>query len=392
MTYWRIAMGDDAAAPPTLTDLTEVDLAIIGGGFTGLTCAIYAKRMRPELKVVLLEARDLGAGASLRNEGAFTVEYQPWWRAKARGDEALARRYQAMVERAMARFTEFLDEEGIDCDLRRTHALVLASKRNVGTVTAEFKTLRSAGKDVELIESSELRRTLRVATFALGMRESNWHVIHPGKLLAGLATAARRHGVVIHERTNVERIETGARVILHTAHGRVSARDAFVAGNLQGVPLLPQLWRETFPVHHGVIVTRPLNASEIEEAALDRWPLRFDTAWEPRFNRFTSRLTDDRRLLVRGSLGYAFGNALEWRAFDASVSRFWQRYVKRFPWARDVVLEERWHGMTDGTASGGVISGLVPPTTNLWTCLGFNGHGVMQTHYNAYLLASRICG
>ena len=125
-TFWTLNAPSIPEFPSLAEDIA-VDVAIIGGGFTGLACAVYLKRFSPNTTVAVLESHRLGSGASSRNAGAFAVECPGWWRI--RGWER-ARACNEMAQRAFERLSSFIAEERIDCGLTAKRALLLATKRN----------------------------------------------------------------------------------------------------------------------------------------------------------------------------------------------------------------------------------------------------------------------
>ena len=196
-----------------------MDLAVIGGGLTGLSAAYHALVANPGMRVVLLESERIGHGASSRSTGMLTP-------GVGQDLTALIRRFGADAARAMylesLRAVEYVGElagrEGIDAGLRMTGQLVVAQGRSGRRRLArQAEAMEALGLPCERLDDRRLRGRLSVATEAPGsdaegpaaLRLPVAGVLHPGRLLAGLVDAVKRHGGRIIEGAPVVSVSRG---------------------------------------------------------------------------------------------------------------------------------------------------------------------------------------
>ncbi|NQU08648.1 MAG: FAD-binding oxidoreductase, partial [Candidatus Abyssubacteria bacterium] len=304
----------------------KADLAIIGGGYTGLSCAYYAKKLRPDWSVAVLESHRLGSGASSRNSGAVYARY---WGL----DDV------DMPQRGLDRLIRFIEEEGIECDFRPSPTIELyVSRRSANKARASLE----AGS--KWIPAEELSEGAHTNYYSGAVELPGYYTVHPASLIAGHAKAARRVGVELYENSPVLRVKRGKPAELATPRGRVRADNVLIATNAY-TPRLGFLKTAMFPVHQYTFATRKLTAGEISGFGLDRWPLRFHRTILP----VTNFLTPSGHFCVRIVLGYASFNSCVWRDIDEARSLAKRMFEQRFPWIADVELEHGWHGVTGHT-------------------------------------------
>ena len=260
-SFWLDTLPERPLHPP-LEQARDADLCIVGGGFTGLWAALYAKELDPAREVVLLEATRCGNGASGRNGGFleaslthgtrnglahFPDEIETLERLGRENFEALARD---------------LDELAIDAELERTGDLVVALEpREVEDLVDETELMHRFGRQVELLDGEEVRAQITSKKFISGMwTHSGSALVHPGKLADGLRAAAARAGVRIHEHSPVRAIRDRVSVI--TEGGMVNARGVLLATSAYA-PLVPAIRRYIAPVYDYVLVTEPIDLSAV---------------------------------------------------------------------------------------------------------------------------------
>jgi gamma-glutamylputrescine oxidase len=375
-----------AVAPsPQLTADLAVDVAIVGSGFTGLACGYYLKRHAPDLRVAILEAHGTASGASSRNSGLFGPYYAGWRRHMLR-DPVIANRFRGLGRRGYERLLAFLEAEGIDCDILPGDTLLLADTAQTPGLKAQGEGWKELGLAAEWLEGDDLAAAIGTGYYAgaCGLRQ-RWR-LHPGKLVAGLVAAVRRSEVPIYERTPVLRIDPGPPARLTTPGGTVTARDVVVAANAY-TPRLGLADGLLIPVHHAVLVSRALSAQEIAAYGLDAWPARLETG----IRTHTMRLTKDGRVSMRETLGYVEGNSGIWPRLDEAYAQTHASYVARYPWVRDLAIEDRWHCVSAHTENGHVVFGPLEGE-HVLASVGYNGSGVVACHYHGYLVARHLAG
>lgn len=359
LSYWMATIPDPPRFPSLDRDIT-VDVAIVGGGFTGLATAYYLKREDPSLRVAVVESHRLGSGASSRNSGAVSPRvsgFEP--------DETAASGFRLLKG--------FAQTEGVDIDLEESvPALYLH---------------RHPPRDATPAMSGETLRRAIGSPFYVGADAFQTNSVHPGKLIAGLIAANARLGVDLYEGSPVLEMRRDTRPLhLRTPRARIEARDVVLATNAY-TPGLGIARDRIFALHHRVIVTRPLTPEEWETSGLERWPMRFEVV---SYATHTVRTTPDRRFFFRHVLGHRLGEETAWAVTARDVRRGQTALLRRYPWLTGVPIEYEWHGVTSRTRDWKPITGQIDD--HLYIAAGYNGSGVMPTHFFGYLVAQRLLG
>ena len=240
--------ASEAPMPPSpqLEGDREVDLAIIGGGCTGLSCAYYAKTFRPDWSVIVLDSHRIGSGASSRNSGAVYAHHY------GIDDDAMARR-------GLDRLQRFMGEEEIESDFRPAPTLQLFASKGVAR-----KVRSSPPQDTKWVQPEELRESIRSGHYTGALDSTDYFAIHPGKLVAGHARAAMRVGAELFERSPALEVINGKPTEINTPNGTVRAAHVFVATNAHA-PRLGFFGRNIIPVHQYSLATRKLTDVEIRQ-------------------------------------------------------------------------------------------------------------------------------
>ncbi|SDT43163.1 NAD(P)/FAD-dependent oxidoreductase [Actinoplanes derwentensis] len=291
-SFWLDSLGPIERRPPLAGDI-EADVAIAGGGYSALWTAYYLATAAPEKRVVILEAEYCGFGASGRNGGWVSGQF-PVAEAK------LARRFGAAAATAMQHaLGETVDEvgrvaarEGIDCDYAKGGTLSLV--RNP-------EQLRRARTDPGFVGAGEAKAICGATDVLGGVYSEHCAVLHPAKLVRGLASVVEGLGVTIHEGTRVEQIKTGqikTRLGTVTAGTVVRALEGYTSG-------LAGYRRELAPVYSLMIVTEPLPGEFWERVGLARRETFSD---ERRMVIYGQRTADDRLAFGGRGAPYHFGS------------------------------------------------------------------------------------
>jgi glycine/D-amino acid oxidase-like deaminating enzyme len=383
---WSAALPARHRPPPNGT--VRADVAIIGGGFAGLSAALHVFDRAPGARVLVLEASSVGAGASGRTTGMLGPGVGQSLAALVGrlGPARAAALYRATLG-AVADAQGLIAREAIDCDLVMGGQLVRARTRACrARLAAQARLMRELALPVEVLDDAACARAIRLPPAPGGdcdgpaaLRLPMAGTLHPGKLLAGLVAAAERRGVVIHEDARVLRLDAtawrGWPVRLALANGaRVIARDVVVAAAGYAPALGLQRMR-VLPVHLQALATAPLSPAAL--AALG-WERREGVVEARRvFNYF--RLTADGRIVFGGGAPrYRWGGRLDGAAGASSTARadLEAELGRAFPAALGLRVERAWGGVigyaTDTLPAIGRVRGR-PGVVHVG---GWSGHGV----------------
>jgi glycine/D-amino acid oxidase-like deaminating enzyme len=381
--YWWDAHPAPTGCEPLAGDVV-CDLAIVGGGFTGLWTALIAKEREPDRDVLLLEAEHVGFGASGRNGGFAEHSLTHGLRnGLARFSEAELVELERVGHDSFAELHAALVRHAIDARYEAGGVLWLATEpHEVDEIADEVALIRRFGGDALPLDAAAARAEID-SPRALG---GVWHrdiggVLDPVALAYGLRRAVLHLGVRICERSPVARVGSeGGRVVLECPGGRVRARRAVLATSAYP-PLLRSVRRRMLPVYDYVLVTEPLSTAQ--RAAIG-WANRQGlTDGGNQFHYF--RLTADDRILYGGyDAIYHWRNGVGARLDQRhdTFSLLAEHLLATFPQLEGIRFTHRWGGAIDtcsrffafyGTALEGRVSYAV----------GYTGLGVGATRFGA---------
>lgn len=387
--FWLTAAR---AARPALSEVAEADLCIVGGGFTGLWAALYAKALDPARDVLLLEAETAGFGASGRN-GGFCVA------SLTHGiDNGLARFADEMdvLERlALENFDGLRDDlatHRIDCDFEANGELVaFTDEHQLEWLSEGVELLARYGYESVPLDAAAIRAEVASPTYAGGLWvKTGAAILDPGKLAAGLRDAALRAGVRIHEHSAVTDLrEAGAFVEAFTALGRVRARRVLLATSAYP-PLLRAIGRYIVPVYDYVLMTEPLSREQWESVG---W--RHRQGIGDSGNQFHYyRPTADGRILFGGwDAVYRYGGPVRPRLDDhePTFATLSQHFFHTFPQLEGVRFTHRWGGAIDTSSRFSVFFGSAF-AGRLTYATGYTGLGVGAARFGGRVALDLLDG
>ena len=386
---------DDADAPApaaALTRPTDCDLAVVGAGFTGLWTALLAKQRQPSQDVVVVEARRTGHAASGRNGGFCDASLTHGFaNGLSRFPDELDHLDRLGLENLDA-IEATVREHGIDCDLERTGVLDVATEPwQVEELAAIAEPMRARGYDVEILDAAATRARLASPTFVGGLEvRGRTAIVNPARLAWGLRRLCLDVGVRLFEDMSITGLWAEPhRIRLISAASGVSARSVVLATNADRA-LLRRVRPFILPVYDYVLVTEPLNASQLASIG---WSGRQGVSDSG--NQFHySRLTADSRILWGGyDAIYHFGNRVDDR-FDQRPETFdmlARQFFNTFPQLEGVRFTHRWGGAIDtcsrfcafwGTAHGGRVAYVA----------GYTGLGVGASRFGAQVALDLLEG
>jgi len=390
---------DDGGRPEPRAALSgdhDVDLAVVGGGFTGLWAALLALEEDPGREVVVLEAARLGWAASGRNGGFCAASLTHGvGNGLARWPEEMP-----LLQRLGAANLDAIEatirERGIDCDFERTGELDVAVEPwQLADLRGLHKTLRELGEEVDLLSAEQTRALVSSPTYLGGLLDRRGvAMVNPARLAWGLADAVEGAGGRVHESTRVLRLRSaGARVELTavTANGTatVRARQVVLATNVFPSPLR-RARAYVVPVWDHMIATEPLSPSQREALG---WKGRSGVGDSG--NQFHYyRLTADNRLVFGGyDALYYYGSDLSPRRQrrPETEQMLYRHMLATFPGLKGVRITHTWGGAIDTStrfsaswqrACGGKVASV----------LGYTGLGVGASRFGAQVCLDLLAG
>jgi glycine/D-amino acid oxidase-like deaminating enzyme len=378
--FWLDTLPERAPHAP-LDEVLDADLCIVGGGYTGLWAALHAKQLDPGRDVVLLEATRCGAGASGRNGGfvqsslthgtgnglaRFPDEFEQLERLGRDNFDGLARD---------------IEELGIDAEFEADgDVLVALEPRELADLEEEAELVRRFGYDAELLDAERVRAEVNSPTYLGGLWvRTGSALVHPGKLVDGLRSAAARAGVRVCEYSPVRELrKAGAGVSVRTEGGVVNARRALVATSAYP-PLVRAIGRYIAPVYDYALVTEPLDA-----------PMREAIGWSARQgvgdmgNQFHYyRQTADGRILWGGyDAVYRYGGPVgpQLDDYEPAFAMLSQHFFTTFPQLEGLRFSHRWGGAIDTCSRFSVFFGKALEGRVAYA-LGYTGLGVGASRF-----------
>ena len=369
---------------PPLSGEVRADLAIVGGGFTGLWAAVEAKERDPGREVVLLEGGRIGWAASGRNGGFLSATLTHGLEnglARFPGEIAELERQAAENFRGIR---AAIERYGIDAEWEERSMALLARRLHQAARFPEAAEMQARfGHEAEVLDGEAVRRILRSPVYigALVMH-AGLALVHPAKLAWGLRDAALGLGVRIFEGTPVRSIAEEGRdgLRLSTDGGSVRTERA-VLGTNAFPPLVRAIHRHVVPVYDHALMSEPL--SEEQRAAIG-WRGREGLADAAnRFHYF--RLSADDRILWGGyDATYHFGNGIRQRfeQDDEVHARLARNFFETFPALQGIRFTHRWGGVIDTCSRFSVMFG-TSHGGRLAYAVGYTGLGVGASRFGA---------
>ena len=392
LSLWHATMPASEWTPRApLPGDRSVDVAIVGGGYTGLWTAYYLHRADPTLRIAVIEANVVGFGASGRNGGWCSALLPMSLEAmtKSHGRDAAVRLQRAM-NATVAEVGAVTVAEGIDCHFAHGGYLHMArSTMQSDRIRADIAEQRRFGfteEDVRWLDAGEAAERLNVTNGHGAAFTPHCAAIHPARLARGLAEVVERQGTTIYEATPATDIES-RRVV--TAHGTVTA-DVIVRATEAFTPSFTGMRRAVAPIYSLMIATEPL-----PDAAFDSIGLRHRET----FN-------DGRRMIIYGQRTadnrFAFGGRGAPYHFASAMKPEYDRNTKvhdglretlreLFPQIGDVAVSHRWGGAVAAARDWWCSAGYDKAAGIAWAG-GYVGDGVGTTNLSGRTLADLITG
>jgi glycine/D-amino acid oxidase-like deaminating enzyme len=358
----------------------RTDVVVIGGGYTGISCA--RSLARAGTRVTVLEAETLGFGASSRNGGIVHPGYK--W-----GPIALRRRYGDELGHALWQETlegwEFLRrliaDEAIDAGLAETgHVELAATWSQVRHLDEARESLGSMGTRAEVLPRERVREEIGTDAYLGALVIEGSGSIHPGRFFAGLVEATERAGANLHEGVRAWLVSDApaGRHVVHTSRGQIETDEVVVATNGYTDGVVPSLRRRIIPIGSYIIATEPLPDDLVAELSPNGRPFfdiwNFLHYWQVR----------DGRMIFGGRASFrptSFGRAA--RILHRALLEIHPQLAGR-------AIDHAWGGRVGFTWDRMPHIGRLP--NGVAFAMGYSGTGVVMAPYLGHRLADWLGG
>ena len=367
-----------------------MDVAVVGGGFTGLSSAYFIRRASPHKSVAVLEAMCCGSGASGRN-GAMVLTTTADRYMDFSADPLMDKRIYELTVQNIAFLAALSQQTGIDCEWRTQGALqVLGTAEDRNAAKDYVRQARQIGIPVEYWESPQIERAIGTAAYEAAFFDPNCGQVQPMKLVSAWKAAAEATGVTVYENTVVQHVEEGQTNVLSTSGGHTVRAKSLVLATNAYTPNLGFLRNAILPVQEYVAITAPLSSEDLARTGW-RQPIPFN---DSRTEVYYLGLTPDRRIHIGGgSPRYAFNGA----AADTSTQALHEAQLRQelsrlYPSLSTVAFERSWHGVIDWSLDASPSVGTTGRHNNVFYGIGYSGHGVNLTSLFGRIIADLEAG
>ncbi len=381
--YWLDTRPSFASAPRHPLP-EKADVVVIGGGFTGLSCALALAKKGA--KVVLLEAQIVGGAASGRNGGHCSAGFfHDYAKAMKHLGPDTAREIFRSYNAAVDTVERIVREEAIDCDFRRVGKLKLAVSPAAFEGFRSYVDLvnREVDPEVYIVPPEEIRSEIGSDLFHGGVVYPKGAMLHVGRFTVGMAEAAARHGADVWEETPVTGLRRlgGPRYEVETPRGTIEADRVVVATGISNVGPFGYFRRRIVPIGSFVIATERL-----DQATIDSVIPKHRTVTVAKGLGHYYRISPDNRILFGGRAQFAISSP----KVDRKSGEILLRSLKEIhPQLKDVRIDYCWGGMIEVTidrfARAGEHEGML-------YSLGYSGSGVQEATHMGTVLARMIDG
>jgi glycine/D-amino acid oxidase-like deaminating enzyme len=393
-SFWLETCGDDLTPRPPLDGSVDVDVAIVGAGFTGLWTAYQLLKRDPSLDVLVVEQEIAGFGASGRNGGWCVADFPL-------NPTILTRRYGRDASRAVAlAMIDSIDDiervthdEGIDAHFSRGGGMEIArADYDLPLLEESFERYRALGLDahVALLDQAAAEERIRIQDLAGAFWMKEGARVQPARLARGLARAVERRGGRIAEQTTVLDYAGGTPPRLITDRGEVRTRRAIVLAGEAYLSRLPKLRRHVIPMTSHMVVTEPLPPDIWAQIGWERNEVLYGHGTMAGYLNHTA----DGRIAFGAYRGtYPFGSRItddidrqeEIFAHARRAARVW------FPVLEQYGFTHAWGGVL------GVPRDRMPtmgfnPQTGVALAFGYSGEGVATANLSGRVLTDLLTG
>lgn len=379
ISLWDTSAEEPDFQRPMDGDQTA-DVAIVGGGFTGLSAALYCAEKG--LDALVLEAKQIGFGGSGRNVGLVNAGvWHPPAAVRKKLGETYGPRFVKRFGDGPAQVFSLIEKHQIRCEVTRTGTIHAAhAPSGFRDLEARHAEWRRLGEPVDLLSRDEMVEKTGTSVFHGGLLDRRAGTVNPMGYCRGLARAARGAGAAINTGVRVTGLRRDGEIwVLETTAGQVRARFVVLGTNAYTDELWPDLKRVFTMINYFQLATKPLTA-DMSHILPGRQGL-----WDTGQIMFSLRRDAHDRLVI-GSMGTVLG------ALDRGLSQRWARkqLARIYPDLGPVEFEEAWHGKIAMTPDH--LPRIYRLAPNLYTPIGYNGRGITTGTIFGECMADLITG
>lgn len=362
-----------------LSGAIRTDVAIIGAGYTGLSCALHLRERG--IECVVLEAREPGWGASGRNNGQVIpgLKLDPDDAVRLHGERG-ERMVRASGEAPQLVF-DIVRRYGIACDaVTKGWIQPMHSDKALRAARSRFEQWQKRGAAVEWIAPASAHAVLGTAWYKAAWKDARGGSLNPLAYARGLARAAVERGAVIHTHTPIESLsQAGDLRVLNAPGGKVSAEQVVIATNAYSDDVLAPLGSTIVPVRSAQVASAPLTESQAASILPGG-----ECASDTRRLLTSFRLTPGRHLVMGGA------GATGGRYEPPMIEALHRTAAEMFPQLGRIPWQFAWSGVW--AVTGDHLPHLHEPAPGVLAALGCNGRGIALATLWGRMLAERIAG
>lgn len=391
-SFWLEDAGESLTPRPAMQCSEEVDVAILGAGYTGLWTAYYLLQHNPGLKVAIVEREIAGYGASGRNGGWCSPRFPvSAGRMTSRWGADAARAVLLALQSAVEQIRDVSARESIDTCFRPAGTLTVArGAHQLPALRSSYATYDRLGlaDRYRFLTSDQVAERVRVTDVHGGLYTPDGASIHPARLARGLARAVEARGGILYEQTAVTGFNGGNTARLITEAGELHARKAIVLTGEAYLTRLPQLHRALLPVYSLICLTEPLTGTQWDEIG---WRSGENLASTRNTVVYLTRTPDGRILFGSRGAPYKFASQItdEQDRHAETLALIQRSLLEWFPSLQGIRFTHGWGGPV-GMPIDWTPAVRFSPQSRIAFAGGYTGQGVATANLAGQMLAGMI--